>query len=149
MLVTNHVLAGALLGYAVPNPVASFAVGVLSHLALDAVPHWGDLRPIRQLLHIAVPDGLVGATAMVTIAATTDRGRRTRVITAMAGSALLDLDKPTQLFFGFSPFPRTVDDVHARVQREAPHRMPQEVLVGVVAAAAVAALTWRARVADG
>lgn len=145
MLVTNHVLAGALIGYVVPNPAASFAVGVLSHLALDAVPHWGEARPIHELMHVAVPDGLIGATAMAAITATTDRGRRARVLAGMAGGAFLDLDKPSRVFFGFSPFPRPVDEVHERVQRESPHRMPQEVLVGLVGAAAVAALTRRAR----
>jgi len=44
MLVTTHVLSGALIGYAVPHPVASFVVGVFSHLVLDAVPHWGVRR---------------------------------------------------------------------------------------------------------
>jgi hypothetical protein len=40
-----------------------------------------------------------------------------------------------------------VDEVHERVQRESPHRMPQEILVGLAGAAAVAVLTWRARAA--
>ena len=147
MLVTNHVLAGALIGYAVPRPLPAFAAGVLSHLALDAVPHWGEARPISELMHVAVPDGLVGATAMVTIAAVTDPRRRLQVLAGMAGGALLDLDKPSKVFFGFSPFPQAVDEVHERVQRESPHRMPQEILVGLAGAAAVAVLTWRARAA--
>ena len=41
MLVTNHVLSGAVIGAAVRRPVPAFALGVASHFALDAVPHWG------------------------------------------------------------------------------------------------------------
>jgi hypothetical protein len=55
-----------------------------------------------------------------------------------------DLDKPSQVFFGFSPFPRVVDRLHAGIHREAPSRMPQEVLVAVAGALIVAALTQRA-----
>jgi hypothetical protein len=63
----------------------------------------------------------------------------------MAGAAFLDLDKPSTVFFGFSPFPQRVDDVHRRVQRESPRRMPQEILVGATGMLLVAALTRRAR----
>ena len=37
MLVTNHVLAGALVGLAAPGPVSAFLGGVASHVALDVV----------------------------------------------------------------------------------------------------------------
>jgi hypothetical protein len=141
MLVTNHVLSGALIGHLAPGPATAFGVGVLSHLVLDAVPHWGGLGPIRQLMHVAVPDGLVGAATMVVVTAATPSRRRLRVLAGMAGAAFLDLDKPSTVFFGFSPFPRAVDSLHARVQHESPGRMPQEVLVGVAGALAVAAVT--------
>ena len=143
MLVTNHVLSGAVLGHLVPGPVAAFALGVASHLALDAVPHWGVPRPIREVLHVAVPDGLIGAATMAVVTATSAPDRRARVFAGMAGAALLDMDKPSLLFFGRSPFPRVVDGVHQRVQRESPRRMPQEVLVGLTGAVLVAALTRR------
>ena len=51
----------------------------------------------------------------------------------MAGAAFLDLDKPSTVFFGASPFPRAVDALHEAVQRESPRRMPQEILVGLTA----------------
>ena len=111
---------------------------MLSHLALDSVPHWGDTRPIRDLLHIAVPDGLLGLAVMAAAAASSPRPRRARVVAGMAGAALLDLDKPCRLFFGFSPFPRAVDAVHEAIQRESAARMPQEVLVGLSGALLVA-----------
>ncbi len=144
MLVTNHVLSGAVLGHLLPTPVAAFAAGVASHLALDAVPHWGVPRPIREVLHVAVPDGLIGAGTMAVVTAASAPDRRARVLAGMAGAALLDMDKPSLLFFGRSPFPRPVDAFHQRVQHESPRRMPQEVLVGLAGAVLVAALTrWR------
>jgi hypothetical protein len=40
MFVTNHALAGVLIGQVLEeNPMAAFAAGVVSHLALDAMPH--------------------------------------------------------------------------------------------------------------
>jgi hypothetical protein len=137
MLVTNHVLSGALIGYAARGPVSSFLVGVLSHLVLDAVPHWGVQRPIGEVMHVAVPDGLIGATTMVVVTSSTAPCDRMRVLAGMAGAALLDLDKPSTVFFGGSPFPRAVDALHDAVQRESPRRMPQEILVGLAGAAAV------------
>ena len=41
MLVTNHVLSGSVIGAVVRRPAAAFALGVASHFALDATPHWG------------------------------------------------------------------------------------------------------------
>jgi hypothetical protein len=143
VLVTNHVLSGAFIGRAAPGVVSAFGWGVLSHLALDAVPHWGDERSIREILHIAVPDGLLGLTAMAVVTSSTEPGMRLRVLSGMAGAAFLDLDKPSRLFFGASPFPRVVDEVHAEIQHESPSRMPQELLVGVAASLVLAVLARR------
>ena len=145
MLVTNHVLSGALIGQAASGPVASFALGVVSHLVLDAVPHWGVPRPVREVMHVAVPDGLAGAATMVLVTVATRRSLRLRVAAGMAGAAFLDLDKPSTVFFGFSPFPQPVDDLHARVQNESPRRMPQELLVAAAGALLLACLTRRSR----
>ena len=138
MLVTNHVLSGALIGYLVPGPAAGFALGVVSHFVLDIVPHWGVPRPIHEMMHVAVPDGLVGATTMAVVALTTPPHRRGRVLAAMSGAVVPDLDKPSTVFFGRSPFPSTVDAFHKAIQRESPRRMPQELVVGILGAAAVA-----------
>jgi hypothetical protein len=145
MLVTNHVLSGALIGHVASSTPVSFAVGVLSHLVLDATPHWGDARPIEQLMHIAVPDGLVGATTLAMVTSRTHPERRVRVLAGMAGAALLDLDKPGRVFYGASPFPRFVDAVHGGVQRESPRRMPQELAVGISLMVVVALVTRRHR----
>jgi len=143
VLVTNHVLSGAVLGYVAPSPPVSFAAGVLSHFLLDAVPHWGD-RPLDEVMGIAVADGLVGATTMAVITLTSDRERRARVFAGMAGAAFPDMDKPSSVFFGSSPFPASFDDFHGRIQRESSRRMPQEILVGLAGMLAVAALARRA-----
>jgi hypothetical protein len=140
MLVTNHVLSGALIGYVARGAPGAFLAGVASHFVLDAVPHWGDARPMRELLHVAVPDGLLGLTVMAVATASAPRSRRVRVLAAMAGAAFPDLDKPTELFFGLSPFPTRWDAFHQRIQRESPRRMPQELLVGLGGALVVTAV---------
>ena len=144
VLITNHVLAGALIGSAAPGPVSAFAAGVVSHFAMDAVPHWG-VDSIRDVLPIAVADGLVGLTAMALVARATPPGRRTRVVAGMLGAAFPDTDKPWDLFVGGSPFPRAWDDFHGRIQVESPRRMPQEVLVATVGALLVRRVSAAAR----
>lgn len=144
MLVTNHVLAGAVLGRAVRSVPVAFAGGVLSHLVLDAVPHWGGM-PLEEVMGVAVVDGLAGLTAMAAVTLATEPDLRVAVLAGMAGGAFLDLDKPSTVFFGFSPFPQGVDGFHARIQSESPRRMPQELLVGLTTSLVIAALSLRAR----
>jgi hypothetical protein len=132
MLVTNHVLSGVVIGAAVRRPAGAFALGVASHFALDAVPHWGKFASGRAYLRVAVPDGLVGLAVMGTMTALAPRGSRVAVLAGMAGAALPDLDKPCQLFFGRSPFPLAVDDFHRRIQHEALRRAHFEAAAAVV-----------------
>ncbi len=129
MLVTNHVLSGALVGLASPGTLTSFAAGVASHFVLDTVPHWGDVE-FDEMVPVGVRDGLTGLAAMGLVLAATPRTRRARVLAGMTGAAFPDLDKPSILFFGRSPFPPRFDRFHARIQRESRDRMPQEIWVG-------------------
>ncbi len=122
MLLTNHVLSGALIGGLIRRPAAAFAVGVASHFVLDAVPHWGNWRSKRVFLRVAVPDGLISLATMGALAAMSPPERRRAVVAGMAGAALPDIDKPTTLWFGWSPFPAAVDRFHAGIQDEAPGR---------------------------
>jgi hypothetical protein len=147
MLVTNHVLSGALIGAVTRRPVVAFAAGVASHFVLDSLPHWGDWGEDKALfMRVAVRDGLTGLAVMGTLAAVAPPRVRLAVVAGMAGAALPDLDKPSRAFFGRSPFPRVVDKFHAGIQREARDRFPLEVAVGAGFAAAVAAvLVARAR----
>ena len=145
VLVTNHVLSGALIAAAGPlsrRPAAAFAAGVASHFALDAIPHWGDQDP-AVFWRVAVRDGLIGLAAMALMTALAPRERRAAVLAGMAGAAFPDLDKPGRELLGRSPFPRAVDAFHAAIQRESTRRMPQELIVGAATAAATALLLRR------
>jgi hypothetical protein len=130
MLVTNHVLSGAVIGAASRRVVPAFALGVVSHFALDAVPHWGKWIGAPTFMQVAVADGLTGLAAMGALTAIAPPGARAAVLAGMAGAALPDLDKPCKVFFGFSPFPPAVDRFHMVIQDEAPHRFPWEVATG-------------------
>ena len=146
MLVTNHVLAGAAIGAVVRRPGAALAVGVVSHLAMDRIPHWGlahddregDVMRNPKFLRVAYRDGFAGLAAMGA-AFGLARGRRLPVLAGMVGAALLDLDKPGRHFVGVSPFPKAVDRFHAEIQvgREHDHKMGQELAVAAGLAALV------------
>jgi hypothetical protein len=149
MFVTNHVLSGALIGRALErHPVAAFAVGVASHLVLDALPHWGcDARGLEadRFLVMAKRDGLLGLTAMGAATLLATKPARTSTVAAMAGAALLDLDKPLVHFFGWYPFPEIVRRLHERIQNESPEGLAKEIRFGAAVAAidAVAAVMAR------
>jgi hypothetical protein len=141
MLVTNHVLSGAVIGAASRRrPVSAFALGVLSHFALDAVPHWGKWRGRPSFMEVAVSDGLAGLAVMGTMTALAPRDARLAVLAGMAGAALPDLDKPSIVFFGRSPWPRVVDRIHMGIQHEAPHRLKYELAAAAVFCAAAVGL---------
>ena len=144
MLLTNHVLSGALIGALTRRPLPAFAVGVASHFVLDAVPHWGKWGSRRRFLRVAVRDGLVSLAVMGAFAAASPPDRRLAVLAGMAGAALPDLDKPVKLWFGRSPFPAAVDRFHMRIQDEAAHRFYVELLTAAaLASAALIALRTR------
>lgn len=147
MFITNHVLAGAVVGLVMPRrrPLAAASVGVASHIALDAVPHWGANQDKRLFLCAAVADGLCGLATLGLVARAVPSSKRIVVLAAMLGACLPDADKPALLFFGRSPFPAAVDRIHARIQHESPSRFPREVRVAAGLAMAVAALTGASR----
>lgn len=122
MLVTNHVLSGAVLGAAVRKPWIAFPLGFASHLVLDALPHWGRFEDPDRFMRVAVVDGLTGLAAMGAAAAAARPGQRAGVVAGMVGAALPDVNKPALVFFGRSPFPAGFDDFHGRIQDEAPWR---------------------------
>jgi hypothetical protein len=140
VLITNHVLAGALVGAVSPGPVAAFGLGIASHFAMDVVPHWGN---DDVFLKVAVVDGLVGLVTMGYIARRTSAEQRTRVVAGMLGACVPDSDKPSELFFGRSPFPAALDQWHGDIQHESTRRMPQEFAVATVGLLAVRALVLR------
>jgi hypothetical protein len=146
MLVTNHVLSGAVIGAAVRRPVPAFALGVASHFALDATPHWGKFGGGRRYLKVAVPDGLIGLAVMGAMTALAPSPSRLAVLAGMAGAALPDLDKPSKLFFGRSPFPPAVDHFHKVIQHEGARRAHYEATAAVIfGSLAIALLRGRGR----
>ena len=54
---------------------------------------------------VAVVDGLVGLATMTAVAGCTGARSGRRVVAGMLGACLPDADKPSELFFGRSPFP--------------------------------------------
>lgn len=148
MLVTNHVLAGAVIGSLTRRPAAALALGVASHVAMDRIPHWGlpHGRGLKDpaFLRVAYRDGITGLAAMAAVWAAA-RGRRLPVAAGMVGAALLDLDKPSRHFFGWSPFPAPVDRFHSDIQigREHAHKMGQELAVAAGLGLAALALCRR------
>ena len=81
---------------------------------------------------MAVPDGLIGLAVMGTMAAVAPRERRAAVLAGMAGAALPDIDKPSKLFFGRSPFPPAVDRFHNAIQHEKSRRAHYEATAAVI-----------------
>ena len=145
MLLTNHVLSGALIGALARRPVPAFAAGVASHFVLDAIPHWGDWGSQRRFMRVAVPDGLVSLAVMGALTAASPPGHRAAVLAGMTGAALPDADKPTTMWFGWSPFPAAVDRFHARIQDESFHRAPVELAAASLFATAALVVIRGAR----
>jgi hypothetical protein len=156
MLVTNHVLSGAVIGAALRRPVPAFAVGVASHFVLDSLPHWGKWDNDRHFLYVAVADGLTGLAAMGVItravlrAPAADRNKlAASVVLGMAGAALPDMDKPAHIFFKRKLWPDAVNRFHGRIQDEAPHRFVSHELVAAAGFALSAATLIKLRGARG
>jgi len=132
MLVTNHVAAGAAIGALLHRrPALAFAAGVASHVAMDCLPHWGLPREPEshdRFLEVAKKDGLAGLAAIAVLSGPA-RDLRAGVLAGIAGATLLDVDKPARHFFGRNPVPARIQDFHERIQREAPHRMRNELVI--------------------
>ncbi|MGH9024467.1 MAG: hypothetical protein ACRDV9_15470 [Acidimicrobiia bacterium] len=142
MLITNHVLAGAAVGALFRRPAVAMGAGMISHLLMDSMPHWGLPRseaPDRhqRFLRVARPDGLAGLAIMTTLAVASG-GRRRTVVAGMIGAVLPDIDKPAEHFFGRNPVPGPLQRFHDRIQVEAAYLMPLELAIaGTLAVAAV------------
>ena len=100
------------------------------------MPHWGCDMGVKgapeRFLKTAKRDGLLGLATMAIGAIAVDRRARTATVAAMAGAALLDLDKPFGHFLGVNPFPEVVKRLHTRVQNESSDGMRNEVVYGLV-----------------
>lgn len=137
MLFTTHLCTGALLGRLLP-PGAAFATGVVSHLAMDRVPHWGNDDP-AAFLRAARIDGLTALAVAAVLWRTAPAGTRTATLAGMAGAGLPDLDKPSRHFAGTSPFPAAFDRFHAGLQdgREFPRLLWVDAITTAIALTAL------------
>jgi hypothetical protein len=146
MFITNHVLAGALAGSAFRRrPVLAFAAGCATHVLMDLAPHWGDASLDEDGFYaVARRDGLLGLAA-VGVIAVAGVPPRAALLAGIAGAAALDADKPCAYLLGVNPFPGWLNRFHTRIQHEAPDRIPLEVGVGGLLAAACAVVLARRR----
>jgi hypothetical protein len=143
MFITNHVLAGAVIGLVAPRRPAKVAlVAVGSHFVLDAVPHWGIHDDDAKFRKVAIVDGLVGLATMRAIMSAVPRGTRVAVLAGMLGAAFPDSDKPMEMFFHRSPFPASVDRFHSRIQTESTRGIRTEIRAAVGLVVAVRVLSW-------
>jgi hypothetical protein len=150
MFVTNHVLSGVIIGKVFERrPVAAFLAGVGSHLVLDAIPHWGcDFEAEggpQRFFQVARRDGLLGLGVMATVAVAIDRKARVSTVAAMAGAALLDLDKPASMLLGIQPFPEAITRIHRRIQNESTDGLPKEMAYGLLFALVDSVIVSRSR----
>ncbi len=151
VLISTHVLSGALLGRALGRPAPALLTGIASHLVLDRLPHWGlgegwpppDMDDASYA--IAVRDGLCGLALIAAALRVTAAEHRPQVLAGIVGACLPDLDKPGRRFLGRSPWPEWFDRFHVCLQVgvESPHLLRQDVLVS--AAGAVVALAVLSR----
>ena len=141
MLITNHVLSGALIGLVAPDVSRAFGRGFVSHFALDAVPHFG--VDDAHLMRVAVPDGLTGLAVIAVLARATPQHRLLTMLSGIAGACVPDLDKPGRQFFGRSPFPSWFDRAHGAIQPESARRFPIEVAAALLFTAALVVLLRR------
>jgi hypothetical protein len=133
VFVTNHVLSGVVIGQVLARrPGAALVAGGLSHLVLDAVPHWGcaieEPGGAERFLKVARRDGILGLGVMALAAVTVNRRTRNAIVAAMVGAVVLDVDKPMTHFFGRNPFPEAVNRLHRRVQNESPDGLAKEIV---------------------
>ena len=121
MFITNHALAGAAIGLlGRRRPMAAFAAGLASHVAMDMVLHWGDELSWDEFVQVARVDGTVGLGVCAALLAAAPARARPAMAAGIAGACLIDMDKPGRHFVGRSPFPAAVDRFHGRIQNERP-----------------------------
>jgi hypothetical protein len=144
MIISSHVGAGALVGLASRRPVPALAAGFLSHLVMDAMPHWGTgPNTEAEWLPIAKRDGITGLAAMAALTSAAPPEVRLAVLAGMTGACLPDTDKVGRFFVGHSPWPTRFDRFHEAIQNEARDRLPREVATAA-ALTAIGLVTLRA-----
>jgi hypothetical protein len=150
MIISSHVPAGAVVGLAARRPVAALAAGFVSHLVMDAMPHWGTGPGTEpEWMPIARKDGVAGLATIAVLAASAPRHRRLAVLAGITGACLPDTDKVGRYFVGRSPWPSRFDRFHEAIQNESRHRLPREIATAatltIMSTALLCTLRTRAR----
>jgi hypothetical protein len=132
MLFSVHVLSGAALArtvvkvarYDERSPKGKILIaggvlglGVLSHLALDSIPHIGDFDE-KTFLKIAKVDGITALVIGALILK--DEKPQHWVVSSlgMVGAGAPDFDKPAKYFFNKTIYPRWFNQLHGGIQTE-------------------------------
>lgn len=142
MLLSAHASFGVLTGALTRRPVVAFALGPVSHLLLDAVPHVGSISIALPTL-IALDAGVALAVVVGSSVAAPDRRTAAAMLTGVMGAVLLDLDKPFERLVGGQLWPDWLHGAHRSVQ----HHLPgvNDIRVDVAAVALfVGASVWLA-----
>lgn len=129
MLTVNHVPVGAVVGLiARKHPLYALALGVLSHLALDAIPHWGISEPGRydEFTRVAERDGLAGLAASALLIHRAPPSARPAVAAGIIGAVAPDFDHVTTYFFNRTIWPPRFLKFHGDIQREGATPMRKE-----------------------
>ena len=137
MLATTHVVTAAAVSFAfTPGPVgaaSAFGVGLLSHLVLDTVPHWGQVDE-RRFLRVARVDGLALLMFATVLTAVLYKSAgfwpAVTAVASMVGGLLFDLDKPMKHFFGVNLWPAPLDRLLTMIQTERPWLWPVDLFTG-------------------
>lgn len=93
MVITPHLLAGAVIGAHSPNVWAAFCFGLISHYLLDALPHWEYLDnlkmngKLKMFAKISL-DFIIGV--IIIFALIWDYPQKLIIISALIGSLLPD-----------------------------------------------------------
>lgn len=68
MTASNHVITGAVIGAAVANPYAALPMALASHVALDALPHFGmENHTSKKFLYFLSLDAGIAAAILLSI----------------------------------------------------------------------------------
>lgn len=141
MFVSNHALAGLVIGRRAPRPTLAFCAGLGSHFVMDAILHWGP-RSDSALMTVAVRDGVVATWALLV----TTSGQASRCeVAGVLGAVLPDLRFPAKEMLALRLFPRWFDVLHDGVQWERPGLLASEGAAFAILLAAAAGRKQRIR----
>lgn len=137
MFLTVHGTAGALVGALAPDPVSAFALGVLSHVVLDIIPHGDEnLGPqcagptcthreeARFASKLGIIDGVIMCGALALLLTPWVRMPATTVLWGIAGGVIPDVLQGLGMMFPkirpFARFKELHDYNHAHIIRYDP-----------------------------